>query len=185
MEEKEHPIELMRRAKAGDTAAFGDLYQMYLTPIYRYVFVRVREKTLAEDIAQTVFLKVFEARERFEDTGTPPLAYFLTVARNTLIDHFRKKKDVLGADDDFDFENISGADPTPLETSMLREDTERLHKALRFISSDQREAITLRYLNNLSNEEIASYMGKTEENVRQLQSRGLRALRTHMKDSHE
>lgn len=173
---------LIERAKAGDAEAYGSLYELYLTPVYRYVYVRVREKTVAEDITQTVFLKVYEALSRFENTGKTPLAYFLTVARNTLIDHFRKKREVLGGEEGYDFENVAGSEPNPLENAELRENTEKLYQALDKVSEDQRQILTLKYLNSLTNKEIAELTGKSEENIRQLQSRGLRALREHMEE---
>jgi RNA polymerase sigma-70 factor (ECF subfamily) len=176
------PMELIQKAKAGDSAAYGAIYELYLSPVYRYVFIRVREKTLAEDITQTVFLKVYEALARFEDTGKTPLAYFLTVARNTLIDHFRKRREITPASDEFDFDLIEGNDPTPLEESELREARELLYEALDKISEGERQVLTLKYLNSLSNKEIAELTGKTEENIRQLQSRGLKALRKHMQE---
>lgn len=176
------PIALIKKAKEGNTEAYGALYKMYLTPVYRYVYIRVRDKSLAEDIAQNVFLKVFQVVSRFEDTGKSPLAYFLTVAKNTLIDHFRKKKDVLGVSEEYNFESVPDTEKTPLQNAELGEASEHLYTALQHLSSDQRQAVSLKYLNSLSNLEIAEFMGKSEDNVRKLQSRGLQALRKHLEE---
>jgi RNA polymerase sigma-70 factor (ECF subfamily) len=87
---KKDPRELLRRAKEGDEGAFGALYEIYYTPVYRYLFLRSRSKADAEDIAQTVFVKVYASLERFE-IHEEPLCYFFSVARNALIDFHRKK----------------------------------------------------------------------------------------------
>src|SRR5262249_52813544 len=86
------PKELMSLAASGDREAFGVLYAQYFTPIYRYIYVRVKTAEIANDLAQTVFLKVFERASEIEAPENP-LSYFYTVARNLVIDHWRKKKE--------------------------------------------------------------------------------------------
>ncbi len=180
--EETDPVALMKKAKEGDRDAYGKLYELFFTPVYRYVYIRVRDNGVAEDISQVVFLKVYEALSRYEHRDVSPLAYFLTVAKHSLIDYFRKKKDVLGVEEEYDFGSVRSEEKGPLEHSELREDTDKLYKALHLIPSDQRQALSLKYLNSLSNTEISVLMNKTEENIRQLQSRGLRTLRRHLQD---
>ena len=84
--------ELMRLAKDGDSEAFGLLYSKYFVPVFRYIYLRLKNKEEAEDLAQTVFLRVYKSLTRFRDQGKEPLAYFFTIARNAIIDYWRKKK---------------------------------------------------------------------------------------------
>ncbi len=176
------PKELMRLAKAGNSEAYGQLYELYFTPIFRYIYLRVRDKEKANDLAQTVFLKVFTALPNFKEQNKSPLAYFFTVARNAVIDFWRTKKDV--GVDDFDaiIERTIDEDASPQKSYEKNENQELIQSALQELTDIQREVITLKYLSELSNKEIAELLGKTEEAVRQLQCRALRSLKIILKN---
>lgn len=167
--------DLIIRAKQGDTEAFGLVYSEYLTPIYRYFYFRVGDKDLANDLAQDVFLKVFDSLDRVVITDKSPLTYFYTVARNLLIDTYRKKK--IPTMDGEQAENFLVDHDNPEKQTVLKDDTERLMEAIQQISEGEADALVLRFIDNHSNQEIGQIMGKSEENVRQLQSRGLKSLR--------
>lgn len=181
IENLDDPGLLMGRAKRGDAAAFGELYDMYFTPVFRYIFARVREKETASDLAQTVFLKVFQARERYMEYGKP-LAYFFTVARNAVIDHWKKKKEV-----SLETEEVFVAvatDDDPHEAAERSHTAQVIMRGIGLLTQDQQEIITMKFMSDLSNKEIAAATGRTEEAVRQLQCRALAALRRHFKDLH-
>ncbi|HTX86602.1 MAG TPA: RNA polymerase sigma factor [Candidatus Nanoarchaeia archaeon] len=181
-EEKDEfsPGELMRRAIAGDHEAFGIIYNAYFSQIYRYVYFRVRDKSAAEDIVQSVFLKVFAKLPSYEERARPPLAYLFTVARNKIIDHWRKNKPIELAGDN-DFNGIPDPAETAEETVSRAVAMEKISRALEDISADQREVIILKFLNELSYREIAEISGKNETAVRKLASRGLKKLRQYFK----
>lgn len=163
------PWELIERAKAGDQIAFGELYQAYLVPVYRYIYARVWHREVAEDLAQTVFLKVYRALARFEVREQNPLAYFFTVARNTVHDYWRKKKDILLED-----KHLLNAHT---EAEALPQDYRLLERAIKELSAEQQEVVGLKFFNDLSTRDIAKLLGKTEAAVRQIQSRALKHLR--------
>lgn len=168
---------LIERAKNGDNSAFDELYSRFLTPIYRYVYFRVKRKEDAEDIAQTVFLKAYQSLPRFEDKGVSPLAYFYSIARNSVIDHWRKKGEILFGDMGdgvFNVPDSSGSERRILEKMWADEIVREGMGALTPLEVD---ALTLKFMHDLPNQEIASLMEKTEEAVRQLQSRGIRKMR--------
>jgi RNA polymerase sigma-70 factor (ECF subfamily) len=175
-----NPSDLMRRAKAGDEEAFALLYKEYFTPVYRYVYFRVRSKHEAEDLTQSVFVKAYEAIDRFEERGKNPLAYFFTIARNTVINHWRKKKEVATGE----LETLQGRatdlQHNPHELIDDHESVQAIKRGLAALTEEQSEVITMKFLSELSNKEIAEALGKTEEAVRQLQCRGLRALRKNL-----
>ncbi|MSR76556.1 MAG: sigma-70 family RNA polymerase sigma factor [Candidatus Ryanbacteria bacterium] len=172
---KKDPRELIARAKDGDRDAFGELYAEYFTPIWRYIFYRVRSREETEDIVQNVFIKAFVSVSRFEQQKVDPLAYFYTIARNTLIDYWRKKKDV-------PIEHaalIRDNDADPHELVMQMENRTLAQKAIAKLEGDQREVIVLRFINDLSVRETAHIMGKSEAAVRQMQLRAIKAMREH------
>ncbi len=161
-------------ARGGDAQAFSEIYEHYYTPVYRYVYLRTRDKELSEDILQETFLKAYRSLSSFVFGRTDPLAYFFTIARNTLIDHSRKKRPTRIsselAENQPDFR-------TPESEARTQEDVKELKRLLDMLGEEQREAIVLRFISGHSNKEIAILMDRSEAAVRQLQSRGMRALR--------
>jgi RNA polymerase sigma-70 factor (ECF subfamily) len=84
--------EYIAQFKAGELEAFGKLYRRYLTPIYRYIRTRVSTDRDAEDLAEMVFLKAFEALETYEERGAPFSAFLYRIARNAVVDHYRSQE---------------------------------------------------------------------------------------------
>jgi RNA polymerase sigma-70 factor (ECF subfamily) len=175
------PKELIAQAKNGDAEAFGKLYNLYYTQIFRYIYFQVRNKHEAEDLAQTVFLKVFRSITAFQEKASP-LGYFYTVARNTVIDHWRKKKEVALEDMSEFFANIPGTHDNPRESAEKKELGETIHEAIGHLTQKQREIVMLKFINELSNREIAGLLDKTEEAIRQLQFRALKTLRERFRN---
>jgi len=174
------PKILMKMAKEGDSGAFGRLYEMFFSPIYRYVYLRVRSRGDAEDLTQIIFLKVFQSVSDFEEKGKNPVSYFYAVARNAVIDYWRKKKEVNAGDTEEIFENI----PSPKENIEKSIDENEIvatiRQAIKSLTDEQQEVIVLKFINDLSNKEIAELLGKNETAIRQLQCRGLKKLREVM-----
>lgn len=174
------PKQLILRAKAGDLQAYSALYELYLLPVYRYIYLRVSDRQKTEDLTQTVFLKVFESISRFNDQGKDPLAYFFTVARHVIIDNHRKNKNE--PEDESFLERLPDEGKGPAGELHSKETASAIYNALAQLSSDKREAIVLKYLHDLSNEQISNIMGKREDAIRQLQSRGMKELREILRD---
>jgi RNA polymerase sigma-70 factor (ECF subfamily) len=165
---------LLLRAKEGDSDAFGIVYNTYLSIIYKYMYFRVKDKELADDLTQTVFTKIFANISSIDPVY--PRAYFFTVAKNTLTDHWKKKKDVLFNESDEEYKMIPSEENLDEEID-LRSESNRIKSLLHKLKDDQKEALTLRFMQELSTAEISKIMGKSEGTVRQLQCRGLKELR--------
>ena len=173
-------IDIIRRAKNGDAEAFGVLYQEYYTPVYRYVYFRCRfGEDAPEDITQDVFLKAYTSFDAYSYTGTSPLAYLYTIAKNLLIDRGRKKRiPLVHIDEDDDvLEQIPDGEENANEQMMRREEAQALRDKIQLLSPDQHDVILLRFIDGLSTKEVADALGKNEPAVRKLQSKGLRSLR--------
>lgn len=169
----------MRQAIAGDSGAFSVLYEEYFSPVYRYVYFRVQNKSVAEDITQTVFLKIFEKLPEYQDRQRPPLAYFFTVARNKVIDYWRKNKRIESMDDDNDLSKVADTIESAENIFSRTIATAQLSSALENIPKDQREVIILKFINEFSYEEIASLFKKKEPAIRKIASRGLENLKKY------
>ncbi len=172
---------IIKRAKEGDREAFSLLYNLYYTPVYRYIYIRIGKNSQdsAEDITQDVFLKVYTSFTNYSYTGKSPLAYIYTIARNTLIDRGRKKKIQFAELDPEDntIEQIPDMADNPSEQYIKKEESQDLRARICLLSPDQQDVVTLKFIDGLETKEIAETLGKSEEAVRQLQSKGLRALR--------
>jgi RNA polymerase sigma-70 factor (ECF subfamily) len=179
--ESRNIIDVVKRAKSGDSEAFGYLYNEFYTPIYRYIHFRTNSwsEETAEDITQEVFLKAYNSFKNYTYSGKSPLAYFYTIARNILIDKGRKKRvkiERLDLKDEL-IEEIPDTLENILEQNIRKENEEDLHKKISQLSEDQQDVIILKFIDGLSNAEISKVLNKSEVSVRQLQSKGLKSLR--------
>ncbi|MCI0680230.1 sigma-70 family RNA polymerase sigma factor [bacterium] len=183
MKEHENDLKiLMRLSQEGDAEAFGKLYELYFSPIFRYIRFRVKNKEEADDLTQTVFLKVFRSLPRFQDQNKPPHAYFFAVAKNTVIDYWRSKKPVHLKDAGDTFLEIPDSGSSPIEQAEKKEAGEALRRALMTLTEEQQEVVILKFINGMDNKEIAALLGKKEEAIRQLQCRAFKTLRSILKN---
>lgn len=172
------PRKLIELAKKGDKEAFGKLYESYYVPVYRYIYFRIRKKGDTQDLVQMVFLKIYQSIDKYKDTGKDPLAYFFTVARNTMIDYLRKRKEL----NLYDFVEIEAqSKDNPEEIAGKTETKEIIEKAILNLKNDQKEVVIMKFMIGLSNDKIAKQLGKSEDAIRQIQHRALEILRKKIK----
>ncbi len=178
---KEEIITLVIKAKKGDKKAFSVIYSEFFTPIFRYIYFRVNSKEEAEDLAQNVFLKIWLALPNFETReGGQFISWCFTIARNLIIDFWKKKKEIsLENDETFKISErkISETEDNLIQSIEIKNIGAQIKKAVTLLGDDQQEVIVLKFINDLSNKEIADLLGKNEEAVRQIQSRALKELR--------
>jgi len=178
---KQDPKMLIQIAKEGDNEAFGLLYELYFVPIFRYIYFRVNSRVEAEDLTQEVFLKTYRNIENFEDKNKLPLAYFFTIARNTVIDYWRKKKELVVNEEKI-LAKTPAKNSNPIDLVEKKEIGEIIKQSLQDLTEEQQEVIILKFFSERSNREIATLLNISEEAIRQLQCRALKALRQKFKD---
>ena len=168
---------LVDEARAGDVWAFGQLFDQFHLPIYRYIASRVHSPADAEDLTQIAFVKALEALPRYESRGIPFGAWLFRLARNTVIDFTRTRHE--HSDLDTALGRIAiGADPQ--DEALIREQIDEVELALARLTDDQREAIALRFFADLSAREAAEVMNRQEGTIRGLQFRAIAALRREL-----
>lgn len=163
-----------------DAAAFGDLYHLYFPEVLAYMRCRVSRYQEAEDLANTVFERAFAAMSHYEPSPARFPAWLYTIARNLVIDHYRRRRiPLLGAAEDDDRRaNVPPADPAEF---LLAEERRRvLYRAILDLTDEQRVVIGCRYFYNLPIREVAEFVGKTEGAVKALQFRALESLRRRL-----
>lgn len=173
------PLEaLVERARNGDADAFGLLYDRFQPEIVRYLAHRVGDPDTAEDLAQQVFLKAWQAIPRYEARGVPFKAWLYRMAHNQMVDHFRTRK-VTSDLDGIDVPEDAEAESIVIAAEM----SAALGTALARLSEDHRQVLTLRFLMEKSAKEIGEIMGRKEVTVRGLQMRALQALRREIEET--
>jgi len=165
---------LVHRAQRGDKEAFTQLYESHFDKIYRYVVLRIGNKTEAEDVTQQVFLKALQSIRSFKWKGIPFSAWLFRIAHNLVVDYLRKVKKVVITPLD---ESSVKSDSNPQLLVEQRLDIEQLISATKRLTRAQREVISLRFAGELSVAESAKVMGKSEGAVKALQHSAIVALR--------
>lgn len=163
-----------RFSQNGGGDAFASLYETHLDQIYRYIYFRVDDYQLAEDITSLVFLKAWEHRDRFQGGQIPFAKWIYRIAHNTLIDYYRTRKHVVALEDvhPLQLSHADGVDEK-IDIDIL---SQQQVKALGALTSTQREVLILRFVLGLTTLEIAHRLDKGQGAIRALQMRGLRRL---------
>jgi RNA polymerase sigma-70 factor (ECF subfamily) len=161
------------RTKEGDSSALHFLYVRYREEIHRYVTSIVRDYHEAEDITQSLFVKLMSAIQGYEPRNVPLAAWLRRVARNAALDSLRARR-VLPSDE------IRINDEGRNEIAFER--CQSLKEALAQLPHDQREVLVLRYIAGLPPREIADLLNKTESSIHGLHHRGRRALKAALEE---
>lgn len=167
--------DLVERSVQGDAEAFGELYERYFGDIYRYLYRHIGDAPEAEDLAESTFLKAWQNIGRYEWQGKPFTSWLYTIARNQMIDSFRKKKNNALLD-----ERQPSYDAAPDDLAIRQETYADIRHALDYLTPMQRRLILLKFYQEKDNREIALLMGKTATTVRSIQMRALAALRRRL-----
>jgi RNA polymerase sigma-70 factor (ECF subfamily) len=177
-EEVEEAVALLvSRAQSGDPEAFGALYDRYIDLIYRYIYYRVGDRTLAEDLTSETFVRALRRISTFSWQGRDIGAWLVTIARNLVADHYKSARvrlemptaDLLGAGADRPAAGPEGEVLDSMNNAALLD-------SVRQLGGDQQECVVLRFLEGLSVHETALAMGRKEGAVKALQYRAIRSL---------
>jgi RNA polymerase sigma-70 factor (ECF subfamily) len=172
--------ELVRRARRQDPAAFTELYDLHHRRVYTYIYFRVGGQELAEDLTADVFLRALQAIDSFDYRGVPVAAWLLRIARNLVIDHFRRSGKRQTVELEEHHADSSGDPVSEVENRLLKEELVGL---MQHLTEDQRDVIILKFFEGMSNAEVSEVLSKPEGAIKSLQHRGLAALRRHWKRS--
>ena len=172
--------ELVRQA-VKDRAAFTTLYRRYLTPVYRYFYVRTGDRQQAEDLTAQTFISAMEGLPRYRERGTFA-GWLFTIAARRLADHFRRHRPTVALDGVAD---MPTPDPLPEALAERAEQSAHLARALRTLSPDRAQAVALHFFGELSLSETGRVMGRSKIAVKSLIHRALHDLRERLNDERE
>ena len=166
--------ETIRRASDLDRDAFGQLYREFAPRIHRFIEYRTRNRELAEDLTNQVFMQALRAIGRYQHRSIPQFTGWLfRIARNAVADHWRRSRSSVSLDPNVHMrDHVESGD---FAGQMAQ--SEELANALKQLTPDQMEVVALRFSQNMNHAEIAAILGKKETAVRALQFRAMTTLR--------
>jgi RNA polymerase sigma-70 factor, ECF subfamily len=167
--------DLVRRVRANDPHAFDELYSRYSPRVFGYLFQRLNGNAEeAEDLTADVFTKVYEKIDGFQPQGAPLSAWVFRIAHNRLIDSVRRRprQTPLTLDDAPEISSGPVFGGIGQQVAL-----DQIKMGLAQLTPEQRQVVTLRFLEGKSLAETAEVVGRNEDAVKKLQARGLASLR--------
>jgi RNA polymerase sigma-70 factor (ECF subfamily) len=169
---------LVERAQKGDRQALEELYLMHFDRIYSYLQMSVGNRHDAEDLTNQTFVKMLESIERFEWRKVPISAWLFRIAHNLAMDHFRSRRRWQPEEEP----------PEPPDSEVRSAEEEALQaigrqsmlEMIEGLSQDQQQVLTLKFVFNFSNSDVATILGKTEGAIKSLQHRALASLQRQL-----
>lgn len=168
--------ELLRRAQAYEERALTRLYHVFSDRVFRFIYYRVQDRPRAEDLTNEVFVRMLESVENFRPSGDDAslalTGWIFTIARNLLIDDYRRQK-------------IRATEPLPEGDEELADDSfdvdlhltrAELQNALTQLTEEQQTVLLLRFEEGFTSVQVAKMMGKTDMAVKALQRRALATM---------
>lgn len=174
-EESDRVHALVELARTGDAEAFGQLYDIYVASVYRFIYYRVGSRQLAEDLTSDTFIRALGAVGRFTWQGKDFGAWLTTIARNLVTDHHKSARSRLEVTSDTVPDR--GLTTASSETEALSGLDDRvLYEAIEALAPEQRDCVVMRFMSGMSIAQTAAALGRSEGAVKQLQLRALRNL---------
>ena len=178
---------LLARAGLGDRAAFAQLYQGTSAHLFAVVLRINRDRALAEDILQEVYVNVWRAAQSFDAAQSQPLTWLTSVARNRAIDSLRRaqaqpqlKTNVITINDDEEtdvYDTVADDAPGPLDLLSRASDARALSACMEGLSAQQRQSVALAFFDGLSHAEVAHSMRQPLGTVKSWVRRALLTLK--------
>ena len=169
---------VIRTAQGGNRASFDALYEHYISPIYRFIYMKVSHREEAEDLTHEVLANAWQNLPRNRLRGFPFSSWLYQIARNKVIDHYRVKRTKIPLEE-VDAELVA-ADFNIEEALENRLSIEKIRGALRYLTPDQQDVILMKFMEDLSHREIAVVLAKSEGAIRIIQHRALLELKKVM-----
>ena len=163
----------LQKAQSGDQEAFAGIYDHFADKIYRFIYFRVGHKEVAEDILSDTFVKSWQKINQINSPSALS-AWLYQIARNNIIDYYRLKKETVALEDVQDFleDEVS-----PVDIINLSLQQKKIFELLNQLPSEQRDVVKYKFFEDLTNEEIAYILGKSEGAIRVIQHRAISKLK--------
>ena len=174
--------ECARRVATGKTEEFSKLYDEYMPKVYRYIFFRLRNQQLTEDLTSEVFEKALVNYPKYENRRASFSTWIFTIARNTVIDSYKtnKRSRLEPLEDAVD---LPTREPGPEDALESSEEKRQLVDCVGALPAREQEIIRLKFGARMNNREIGRLMGLSESNVGTILGRSLGKLRLKLTEN--
>src|SRR3989344_2363281 len=165
---------IIQRAIRGESSAFGQLYDHYMPMIYRFVLLKVGRREEAEDLTQQVFLSALQNISGYKHLGHPFSSWLYKIARNSIIDNARTKKETIPL---YDLDMEPHIEPAIEKTLDLNKEFNSAMKAIGQLNEEQQNVVIMKFIEGFSHKEIAEALDKNEGAIRTIQHRAIIKLK--------
>ena len=172
---------LVERAQQGDREALEELYLIHFDRIYSYLHMSVGNRHDAEDLTTQTFLRMLESIRRFRFGTAPFSAWLFRIAHNLAMDHFRAAR--RWQPEEEVPEPHDSEEPSAEEAAFQSIGRKSMLELIEGLSHEQQQVLTLKFVFNFGNQEVATILGKTEGAVKSLQHRALASLQKQLATS--
>ncbi len=155
---------LVAKMKKGDRKAAEELYDELASKLYGFIFSRTGSREIAEDLSQEIFIKLIERVESFDPKKGRFTVWFWRMVRNTLIDHYRKKKAMPFSS--FEDDEVAGMSVSEIPDMDNILKYRRLRTTIATFAVEEQELFELRFVAGMSYKDIANIMDKPEGTLR-------------------
>lgn len=178
--------QLMSRSALGDRAAFARLYDLTSPHLFAVVLRIQRDRALAEDLLQEVYVNVWRSMGSFDAAQSQPMTWLTSIARNRAIDSLRRAQTQpvvqrVHRDDDDDGvdldQQVADEAPGPLELLSQAGDARRLDTCMKGLTAPQRQSVALAFFDGLSHAEVATHLHQPLGTVKSWVRRALLSLK--------
>ncbi|WP_075995441.1 sigma-70 family RNA polymerase sigma factor [Salaquimonas pukyongi] len=172
--------ELLSRVALADRAAFDTLYAAASPKLFAVLIRILRDRSMAEDALQEVFVKVWQKADGFRSGSQAPMAWLYAIARNHAIDTIRAQKRL--HDDLDDHQELSSPEPDPEQAAVAASERERIDNCLEELEPQKAEAVVSAYMEGYSYQELADRYSVPLNTMRTWLRRSLISLRKCLDD---
>ncbi|MBN9653117.1 RNA polymerase sigma factor SigX [Halobacillus sp. GSS1] len=166
---------------------FDELYDNYHHDLFQFLVYMVKDRSLAEDLVQDVYVRVMKSYDSFNGKSTEK-TWLFSIARHVAIDYFRKQKRNRFMEF-FDWtekgEQIKDQNKMPEEIAVQNDEIQRVYQALDQCTVDQRSVLIFRFIQGMSIKETAEILSWSESKVKTTQHRAMKALKMVLEDMEE
>lgn len=174
--------DILQVPSAWDRTALAAVYDCTYEPLYGYIYRQVSDMETARDLTADVFTRFLQAVEQGNGPDDHVKAWLYRTAHNIVVDHYRRQQHRRHLPLE---EELLQGDADPAGSASVNLESERARTALQALTDEQQEVIILKYLEGLSNAEVAEVVEKSIGAIKALQHRGLAALRRELEAAKE
>jgi RNA polymerase sigma-70 factor (ECF subfamily) len=160
---------ILKKALTGDKKAFGQLYNEYFDPLWRYVYSRIKNKEITSDIVSESFIALYENIKSIKYSKATK-SYLYKIAKNKLIKFYSEEKTILLSEFSEDRIEIKKNTKRKISEKLII----KLEEILKKIPGNYEEVLRLRFLAGLKIREVAEILNKSEGNIKVLQNRAIK-----------